>query len=298
MLCEPLVSYEEAGFCRCLSAQMMKPLIHSTKATCLLTVFLVIAAMASRSFLLTVVATGDGQTELTEDEVREAEQISLTFTTRLSQSQDMGSVMDELFLPDSVERYVRSEIRRARADQLSYIVFSSGIFIDVSLLDKPSQMDWRRFYTATNNFMLLGLVYLSRRHGDVENLKTSDLYPRDAIKLLDANPMLTNLIQKKGAIRNFKSVEEIHSATATLEQAVAMMRKSLPARTSEKELADTLSEIKKSGFIKPQLVDAESFSFPKETRVIMVPALPFHALMLVRVDGKLRIAWAYFNPGD
>ena len=278
--------------------QMMKPLIHSTKATCILTVFLVIAAMASRSFLLTVVATGDGQTELTEDEVREAEQISLTFTTRLSQSQDMGSVMDELFLPDSVERYVRSEIRRARADQLSYIVFSSGIFIDVSLLDKPSQRDWRRFYFATNNFMLLGLVYLSRRHSDVENLKTSDLYPRDVIKLLDANPMLSNLIQKKGAIRNFKSVEEIHSATATLEQAVAMMRKSLPARTSEKELADTLSEIKKSGFIKPQLVDAESFSFPKETRVIMVPALPFYALMLVRVDDKLRISWAYFNPGD
>jgi hypothetical protein len=276
---------------------------------------LVVLSVLPRNFFPTVGAQSNQQPVLSQEEKREAEQLSLTFTRRLSQTLDMAVVMDELFLPDSVERYIAAEKSKASRDKLRYVFFSSGIFVDVSLLEKPVLEDWRRFYIATNNFMLLGLVHAFRRNVDFEDMKATDLYPREVIELLDANPMLSNLIQKKSPVRNFKSFEEMRGATATLDQAVALMRKDLPGNADlekavvqmamgqlsvkrpikEEDLQKARAEL-----IKPQLEVADEAypGFPKGTRVVLVPTFSFHELVLVKVDGRLRVAWAYLNPGD
>jgi hypothetical protein len=276
---------------------------------------LVVLSVLPRNFFPTIGAQSNKQPVLSEEEKREAERLSLTFTRRLSQTLDMAVVMDELFLPDSVERYIATEKRKASDDKLAYVLFSSGIFVDVSLLERPVLEDWRRFYIATNNFMLLGFIHAFRRNVDFEDIRPTDLYPREVIELLDANPMLRNLIQKKSPVRNFKSFEEMRSATATLDQAVALMRKALPGYIDlEKavvQMAMRQSSVKRpmkeedlerarAELIKTQLevADDKFPGFPKGTRVILVPTFSLHELVLVKVDGRLRVAWAYLNPGD
>lgn len=278
-------------------------------------VSLIVVSLLACNLFPTVGAQRNEQAILTEEEKREAEQVSLTFTKRLSQTLDMGVVMGELFLPDSVERYLANEKSKASKDKLSYVFFSSGISVEVRLLERPVLEDWRRFYIATNNFTFLGFIHAVRRSADFENLKPTDLYPREVIELLDHDPMLSNLIQKKSSIRNFKSFEEMRSATATLEQAAALMRRALPGYTDfekavvqmamnqlsvkrpmkEEDLEKVRAEV-----ITPRLeiADQEYFGFPKGTRMIFVPTLSLHELVLIKVDGKLRVVWAYPSPGD
>ena len=285
---------------------------HKTLA-CL--AFLLVLSVLPRNVFPMVEAQGNQQPVLSEQEKREAEQLSVAFTKRLGQTLDMAVVMDELFLPDSIERYLAVEKRKASNDKVPDILFWSGISVDVSLLEKPALEDWRRFYIATNNFMLMGLVYALSRNANFEEIKPADLYPREVIELLDHDPMLNNLILKKSSVRTFKSFEEMRSATATLEQAVAFMRTVSPANIDlEKAIVQTAigqSSVKRpikeedlakarTELIKPQLeVDGDAFlGFPKGTRVISVPSLPFHQLVLVRADGRLRVAWAFQNFGD
>jgi hypothetical protein len=63
----------------------------------------------------------------------------------------------------------------------------------------------------------------------------------------------------------------------------------------EKDLEGARAE-----FITPQLevADNEYFGFPKGTRMIYVPTFSLHELVLVKVDGKLRVVWAYPHPGE
>jgi hypothetical protein len=286
---------------------------HLRKTLGYLALLLIVSGLP-RNVFPTVGAQRNEQAALTEEEQREAVQVSVAFTKRLSQTTDMRVVMDELFLPDSVERYLATEKSKASRAKLSYVFFSSGIFVDVSLLNKPALEDWRRFYIATNNFMFLGLIHAIRRNADFEVLKPTDMYPREVIELLDHDPMLGNLIQKKSSIRNFKSFEEMQSATASLEQAAALIRKALPGFTDlEKavvQMAMNQASVKRpmkeedlekarAELIKPRLEvsDGEFLGFPPGTRLIWVPTLSFHQLVLVRVDGKLRVVWAYPNPG-
>ena len=275
------------------------------------TLFVVMSALAS-SLHPTVGAQTKQQPVLSEDEKREAQQLSQAFTRRLGQKLDMAVVMNEFFLADSVERYLANEKQKASTDRLSSFFFSPGIDVDTSLLERPVLADWRRFYIATNNFMFMGFIRATRRNVDFENIKATDLYPREVIELLDRNPMLNNLILKKTSSRNFKSFEEMRSATATLEQAVAIMHKGLPETIDlekeviqqalhkssvpdEKELERARAEL-----MSPQLeiADSEYFGFPKGTRFISVATFSFHQLLLVKVNGLLKVVWAYPFVGD
>jgi hypothetical protein len=276
--------------------------------------FVVMSALAS-SLHPTVGAQTKQQPVLSEDEKREAEQLSQAFTRRLGQTLDMAVVMKEFFLADSVERYLATEKQKASTDRLSSVFFSPGIVVDISLFERPELEDWQRFYIAENNFMLLGFIRATRRNVDFENLKATDLYPREVIELLDRNPLLSNLILKKSSSRNFKSFEEMRSATATLEQAVAIMHKGLPETIDlEKEVVQQAlhkSSVKRppdekelerarAELMSPQLeiADSEYFGFPKGTRVISVATFSFHQLLLVKVNGLLKVVWAYPFVGD
>jgi hypothetical protein len=292
---------------------------YPLNALVLLSSFLVMLSTLPCNLLPTVGAQNDRQNVPSEEERRDAEQLSRTFTARLSESQDMALVMNELFLPDSVERFIAIEKKKASGDKDSDIFLAPGIFINATLLGDAKVEDWRRFYTAANNFLLLGLINALRHDVDFENIKPTDLYPREVIELLDTNPMLSNFVQKKGPTRKFKSAEEMRSSAITLEHAAVLMRKALSAPAPGREdlgkafvqmaLRKAVSsrpmnegdlERARAELIKPQLeiVDDDLSGFPKGTRVILVYAFPIYELVLVKVNGRLRIAWAYFNEGD
>lgn len=266
-------------------------------------------AIVVRNFFPTVEAQTGKQPVLSEGEKREAQEISVTFTRRLSQTLDFGVVMAELFLSDAVERYLAEEKKRAADSGSSSVTLSAGIFIDVGLLEKATPEDWRNLYVATTNFSLLGFVRLSHQDVSFEDIKPSDLYPAEVIELLDAEPILRNLIEKKTDIRNFKSAGEMRRATAVLQQANAMMRKALPPEIDlektaiqmamrdssrkqpldQKELERARAEMTAP---KLEISDSEYFGFQKNTRMMWVGTFSMHELLMIRIDGKLRIVWA------
>ena len=283
----------------------------------LLSALLVLLSLTHFNLIPTVEAQTNKQDALSADEKREALQLSTTFTKRLSESEDLALVMNELFLPDSVERYLKTERKRASAGKDSKIFLAPGLFINAGLLDNAQPEDWRRFYIAANNFMLLGLVNALRHQGDFEDFTPTDMYSREVIELLDTNPLLSNFILKKGPMREFKSVEEMRSATATLEQAVGLMRKASSGQARDdldkavvqmvlrkaapsRQMTEEDLEKARAEVIKPQLEagDDAILGFPKGTRLISVYAFPVYELVMVKVNGKLRIAWAYLNEGD
>lgn len=266
-------------------------------------------AIVLRNFFPTVEAQTAKQPVLSEGERREAQEMSVTFTRRLSQTLDFGVVMEELFLPDAVERYLAEERKRAANSGSAYVTLSAGIFIDVGLLEKATAEDWRKLYIATNNFTLLGLVYASQQNVSFDDIKPSDLYPAEVIKLLDADPILRNLIEKKTDVRNFKSAEEMRRATAVLQQAGAIMRKGLPNDTDlEKTVIQMVMrdssrtqpldqkelEAARADMAAPKLEisDSQYFGFQKNTRMMWVGTFSMLELLVIRRDGKLRIVWA------
>jgi hypothetical protein len=273
---------------------------------CLL--FALLVATLSRSFLPTVGAQGGNAAALTESEKQEAQKLSVTFTERLGQTMNFSTVIDELFLSDAVERYLAEERKRAAKFGATEITVSPGIFVDPSLLDNATPADWRKLYNATYSFLLLGFVHALQRKTDFDNLQAADLYPPEVIRLLDADPLLSNVVKRKSDVRNFASPSEMRAATAVLEQANAMIRKAQPhpvdlegivvqmalGNSAKQRGISQEQRLRARDSLNPELhiTDSNYFGFPQGSRMIWVRTFSFLDLLLIRVDGKLRIVWA------
>ena len=274
--------------------------------SCILLTLLV--ATVSGSFLPTVGAQGGNAAELTESEKLEAQKLSVLFTERLGQTMTFSTVMDELFLPDAVERYLAEEKRRSAKFGATEITVSPGIFVNPRLLDNATPDDWRKLYKATYSFLLLGFVHALVRKADIDNLQAGDLYPPEVIRLLDGDPLLSNVVKRKSAVRPFASASEMRAATAVLEQANVMSRKALAHpidleaivvqmamgnSTKQREISQE-QRLRARDTLNPVLhiTDTEYFGFPQGSRMIWVRTFSFLDLLLISVDGKLRIVWA------
>jgi len=132
--------------------------------------------------------------------------------------------------------------------------------------------------------------------------------------LLDRDPLLRNLIEKKTNMGRLESVADMRSATTTLEQAIAMMRTPAPPRIDLERATIQMAvrtfpkgsvikqddlERARAEMMKPsvEIPKSDYFGFPKGTRMISVSTFSLHQLLLAKVDGKLRIVWA-FPLGD
>ena len=102
------------------------------------------------------------------------------------------------------------------------------------------------------------------------------------------------MIVRKGQDEPISSTEEMLKATATLEQALAIIRQkqgSSPLLTiDDKELANVF----KKDYFKPrlQIADDEEFGFPPNTRFIIIKTPIAIQLMLAKDKDKLKIVYA------
>jgi hypothetical protein len=258
------------------------------------------------SFFPTVRSQIQNPPQLTDSESKEAQQLSSTFMKRLGETLDFEIVMNELFLPDAVERFLAAEKRKAAQDKQPYVFLGPGMFIDTNTLDTASVSDWRRLHVATANFLLLGFVRMVRS-GDLQTSPAS-FYPQPVANLVNRNPLLRNFIQKKNITRPLKSGDEMRSAAATLEQANTTLRKDVPPtpnleqlvirtamRAASKQGAFTEQDFARvrSKMISVEIADREMLGFPKGTRLIMAMTLSAQVLLLVRSGDALKIAWAF-----
>ena len=238
--------------------------------------------------------------EVTEAENQEAREIVIRFTALFAETRDLTPIVNELYVSDFIERYKKfreedfSSPVKSNSDGL---YFAPGLDYDSRLLAEAGPEDWRRLYIAANNFLLVGMVSaLKETPDDATDIKVTDMYPPSVIKLLDGNPNLANMIVRKRRPKAISSLEEMRDVINTLEQAVAIMRRrqpGKPVRAGDKDWAGAVKMIRDDEFFRPQVevIDEESFGFPKGTRILDVKTPLGLRLMLARDSAGLKIFW-------
>jgi hypothetical protein len=234
--------------------------------------------------------------ELTEIEKQQASEVAIQFTKRLAETSDLSLLVKDLYLNDSVERFKRDRSKRLEGSSDHDVYFVPGLDYNSRLLTDGSTEDWYRFYIAANNFLFFGFMSgIKNYSGDGKDFKPTDMYPSSVIKLLDSNPNLANMILRKGSSRPVSSVDEMKKATATLEQAAAMIRKKQNGKALLNINAGELIKLmKEDELFRPQLeiVADEVFGFPQGTRLVYISTPLGFRLTLVKSDNRLKIVWA------
>ena len=72
--------------------------------------------------------------------------------------------------------------------------------------------------------MLFGFMSAIKNSRDGADMRERQMFPSTVIKLLNTNPTLANMIVRKGQSKPVSSVGEMQKATATLDEAVSLMR--------------------------------------------------------------------------
>lgn len=229
--------------------------------------------------------------QVTQVEEREAREVARQFTLQFIRTKDLAPIVKDLYWSDFIERYKQSRSKDLNGNSTDLLLVS-GLDYNSRLLTEGNSVDWQRFYIAANNFLLLGfLAGLKHYSGEKADIKPTDIYPSSVIKLLDKNLNLANMIVRKGSSKAVGSVEEMRNATATLEQAVSVIRQKERGRSLariEKKLTKVMTE---DDFFKPQLevTDQDFFGFPKGTRITLIKTPIGLVLMLARDSNRLKI---------
>ena len=229
----------------------------------------------------------------TQAEKKEARELALRFTIQFTETHDLNPIIRDLYFTGFLERYKSFKTKELN-DRSVDVYFAPGLDYSSDLLTTADAKDWEDFYVATNNFLLLGFISaLTRQSDETANVKASDVYPSEVIELLHKNSALANMIVRKGRGNPVRTVAEMRAATATLAQAVTMMRAKrgrAPSITNKAELTRIMMN---DDFFDPQVevLDESFFSFPKGTRVLFVKTPLGLQLMLARDNERLRIFW-------
>lgn len=236
--------------------------------------------------------------QLTEIEKQQAREIATQFTSRFAETADLNLLVRDLYRGDFVERFRKDRSKNVEDGSAFDLYFVPGLDYNSRLLTEASAEDWQRFYIAANNFLFFGFVSgIKKVSGGNKDFKSTDLYPPAVIKLLDSNPSLANMIERKGKSSAVSSVEEMRKATATLEQAAAILRKKQNGKPlgsiNTRELTRLMKE---DELFRPQLeiVRNEAFGFPQGTRFVLINTPLLFRLILVESDGKLKILSAEY----
>ncbi|HKC64120.1 MAG TPA: hypothetical protein VKB86_10800 [Pyrinomonadaceae bacterium] len=263
---------------------------------------IIIGTIAINNVAPALAATQTNNQQITEAESREAREIALQFTTRFIETTDLTALVKELYVSDFIERYKKSLSENPVINTDPHHYFVPGLTYNARLLTEANPEDWQRFYIAANNFIFFGFISVIKKHPDeIENIKPTDLYPANVIKLLSKNPNLSDMVEKEGDFKSISTVEEMRNATTLLEQAEAMMREKLQGKLAAKiDSKELITAMKGGEFFKPHLEikDEEFLGFPKGARFIEINTALLFRLLLVRTDGKLKILWAAPYTGD
>src|SRR2546421_3011126 len=136
-------------------------------------------------------ASGDEQ-RLTPEEEQEARTLVEHFNERLQATNDIGPLVDEMFIKDFSER-----LRQAHAGGVFWV------FLNKSLNASASLNELRRYYVASMNFFQLyfrryEVLESSRKRSedDEEELKPEEVLSPDIINVLLTDPTIAELIKK------------------------------------------------------------------------------------------------------
>ena len=229
----------------------------------------------------------------TKAEEKEARELALHFTIQFTEAQDLTPIIRNLYLPSFIERYKSFKIKGLNTQPVN-LYFAPGLEYSSPLLTAANSEDWEGFYVAANNFLLLGFISaLQRQSGETPNVKPSDVYPSEVIELLHKNSVLANMIVQKGPAHPVGTIAEMRATTATLVQAVTMIRAKQRRAPLIKNKAELTLIMMNDDFFEPrvEVLDESFFNFPKGTRILFIKTPLGLELMLARDNDRLRIFW-------
>ena len=249
--------------------------------------------------------------QITTTEYQASREIAALFTRHLQQTGDLAPILGELYVGDFIERYVRQQQETLAEDQRPspLIHFAPGLEFKSNLLRQATPDEWRRFYVATCNFLYDGIQRGMTKFAkdilggmELTDIKKTDLYPAKVVSLLNAHPILKNVILKNEHSTPIGTTDEMRSVTATLEQALALTaeeRNKGPHEPTEeyKRLVDLMEQ---AGILKPSVdvLEKDFFGYSPGTRIIQVLTPFMFRLTLINVGGKYKILWAEPFSGD
>ena len=258
---------------------------------------------------------------LTLDEELEARQIAEQFIRRFEDSDDLLSIVDDLYVRDFNDRLSHNVADR----------FLVPVDSELALQVKGDEL--RRYHIAALKFMYLYILIVQGKHiahkgvgeeeDDEKDLDAAEVLPPRAIDLLKNDPAFAGMIlessrkkaeeqgeQEAVGVETEKKVEEkdetirdierLRSLVHVMEQAVVILREhlqTLPIPHTWQGLVDFMREPGQEPLIdrmrpSPFTLINDDFGSPKGTRLICLDVLIFH-MHLLRVDGQLKILNVY-----
>jgi hypothetical protein len=266
-------------------------------------------------------ASGDA-TKITSEEAQEAREFAERFIRRMQETNDLAPLVDEMFVTDYAARL------RQEAVNKSLPLLSKGV------VEQASREEVARYQLALNNsvylasLMLLAYKTLHPAAEDVEEEEGAAYYkqvlPPDIFELCRNDPVLKVLFEEETDGRAeesrtaaptekpvaeyddgepIRSVEQLRSFTATLEQAIVLARRHLAASPLKLNLLDrhkgANEEENWTGereAMKPRAwtLTQEFYGYAEGTRIFCVDVLLYH-MDLIRVEGKLKVVALYVD---
>ena len=230
--------------------------------------------------------------QLNDVDSQAAQQVAIEFTRDFVRTADLAPLIKTHFAPDFIQRYTKGKLGDANSP---HEYFVPGLEYNSRLLSEASPEDWLRFYTAANNFIFFGTMSGLKNYREGADINATDLYPAAVINLLNTNATLSNMIVRKGRSKPVDSVAAMQKATATLEQALSLMRQQskgqTPFKINEQELIKTIQE---DEAFRPTVQTAgdKFFGLPPGTQVVFIATPILFQLMLVKDNNRWKILWA------
>lgn len=273
------------------------------------------------------------ETKLTPDEELEARSVAEQFARRIEDSDDLVSIVDDLYVKDFAQR-----LGHEPADRFL-------VPVDWELASQVKGNELSRYHIAALRFsylytMLYGVWHYThlpsanvKPEDSEKELKPEGIFPPRVIALFKDDPALAELMieesKKREEVENaaetngeskeqavddgskkrtedndltIKSIERLRGFVSTLEQVVAIMRehlRSLPVPQTLQHMMDSVREPDQETDLEPRnlraiILAGDNLGAPQGTRLICVNVLIFH-MDMIRVDGQLKILNVYVD---
>jgi len=241
------------------------------------------------------------QEQLTSAEIQAVDEVVNRFVQRLEETGNFNLLVKELYTNDFIQRYITQQQKElAEAKSLSPVIFfAPGLEYKPDLLKQATTEDWQRFYIAVHTILCYGIL-IGMNHTAPALLKgeepddkfLNNIIPPQVVKLFNGHPILKNFVLMKGATKSIETVEEMRSVVTILEQAVVLLQQESPKLTEESK---KVIELLKEAFRKEnpaEIIEKESYGYPKGTRIITVQTPLMYGLHIVHIGDKYQIVWA------
>jgi hypothetical protein len=234
--------------------------------------------------------------QLNDADLKAAQQLAIEFTRDFVRTADLAPIIKEHFAPDFIQRYAKGKLVDLGVAKSVNLYFVPGLEYDSRLLSEASPEDWLRFYTAANTFLFFGTMSGIKNYRDGADIDATQLYPATVINLLNTDPILSNMIVKKGRSRPVDSVAAMRKTTAILEQAISLMRQQTKSQAPiiNMDQQELIKIIQEDEFFRPtvETVGDQFFALAKGTQIVLIKTPILFRLMLVKNKDRWEILWA------